>query len=906
MRPNAKWSVAILAGVVAAAVSCGGRQEAGRPGQQSGQPASARTASGRTAEQNAALPDGLRPIVETYRQIIILVEDERTLDPSQKERANLTGRVLYQENHQRLASLAETLGGEVATGQKACPRTAAFLDVVERSAELHDADKLVFADVLGDLDEAASVVKPGDAVGALRARLGEDRAALTQIRALYEKELDQIFGRFETRGMTVRREAWDAYVAFLRTRFRADAILKAHADRIPVLASGKPGAATDTTLETTGARLPLKSLVLTFDDGPHRRYTDQVREILERFNVKAVFFEVGQNVAAMSAAGQVRATRASSATRRLLEAGEAVANHTFSHELLPKLSDQAIADQIERTDRVLRAVPNVTATLFRPPYGARDERVMAAIGAHRLTSVLWNIDSRDWADPIPKSIANRVIQEVEGEKRGVVLFHDIHQRTVEALPLVIETLQARGYRFLSWNGSAFVDTAPPALSPPALPQARTPLYRESWAVVVGIDNYRNWPKLSHAANDARAVRDLLVRKHAFKPENVTLLLNEEATRDRILSSIGDALSDPIKVKRDDRVLVFFAGHGTTRRLPSGRALGYIVPAEADLTNYQSQAISMTNFQDISESIPAKHILFVTDACYGGLALTRGGGQNYLQEVTRRTARQLLTAGGADEQVADNGPNGHSIFSWTVMQGLEGRADLNGDGFITASELAAYVGPVVSSLSHQTPAFGSLPGSEGGEFVFELEHESEFLSDTSSQLDEEAIKLNSELDRVRAEVAAKRARNEQLQQQLQAARAELSSGSAPPPPKPASALTAGEHNDRGMVLFREKHYREAAEEFQQAVKMNPTNALFANNLGYVYYRMNDAGHAAEWFEKTLALDPRRAIAYANLGDAYLALNRKPDARKAYEKYLELQPNAKYATTVRQKLEQIRNP
>ncbi len=167
-------------------------------------------------------------------------------------------------------------------------------------------------------------------------------------------------------------------------------------------------------------------------------------------------------------------------------------------------------------------------------------------------------------------------------------------------------------------------------------------------------------------------------------------------------------------------------------------------------------------------------------------------------------------------------------------------------------------------------------------------------------------LNSELDRLRAAVADKRARNEKLQQQVQAARAELAAGGgqAPPAPKPDSALTAGGHNDRGMVLFREKHYEQAAAEFQQAVKMNPSHALFANNLGFVYYRMNDAAHAAEWFEKTLALDPKRAIAYANLGDAYLALGRKPDARKAYEKYLEMQPNAKYATTVRQKLEQVR--
>jgi len=140
---------------------------------------------------------------------------------------------------------------------------------------------------------------------------------------------------------------------------------------------------------------------------------------------------------------------------------------------------------------------------------------------------------------------------------------------------------------------------------------------------------------------------------------------------------------------------------------------------------------MTNFQDIAEAIPAKHVLFVMDSRYSGLALTRGGAPlpvgNYLLQISSRTAREMFTAGGMDQQVADNGPNGHSVFTWTLLQGLDGRADLNGDGVITATELAAYVAPAVAALSHQTPAFGNLPGSEGGDFIFELHHETEFLT-----------------------------------------------------------------------------------------------------------------------------------------------------------------------------------
>jgi hypothetical protein len=67
-----------------------------------------------------------------------------------------------------------------------------------------------------------------------------------------------------------------------------------------------------------------------------------------------------------------------------------------------------------------------------------------------------------------------------------------------------------------------------------------------------------------------------------------------------------------------------------------------------------------------------------------------------------------------------------------LQGLDGRADLNGDGMITAPELAAYVAPAVSAFSHQTPTFGNLPGTEGGDFIFNLKHETEFLNNDSQQ------------------------------------------------------------------------------------------------------------------------------------------------------------------------------
>jgi tetratricopeptide (TPR) repeat protein len=282
-----------------------------------------------------------------------------------------------------------------------------------------------------------------------------------------------------------------------------------------------------------------------------------------------------------------------------------------------------------------------------------------------------------------------------------------------------------------------------------------------------------------------------------------------------------------------------------------------------------------------------------DSCYSGLALTRGTGMaksaNYLQEIARRLAREMFTAGGADEQVADNGPNGHSVFTWTLLQALDGRADLNGDGVITGAELAAYVAPAVSALSRQTPVFGNLPGSEGGDFIFDLQHESEFLNADSAQLGDDAIRVNSEVDRLRAQ-------NEALQKQLAAAQAQLQHQGQP-------AETALTLNDEGLRLYKEKKYDEAFAKFNQAAAEDSTNPEPANNAGFALFRMQKYDEAIAWFKKSIAMDPNRAVAYVNLGDAYLKLDQKENAHQAYQKYLELAPTGRSAAYAKQKLTEL---
>ena len=393
------------------------------------------------------------------------------------------------------------------------------------------------------------------------------------------------------------------------------------------------------------------------------------------------------------------------------------------------------------------------------------------------------------------------------------------------------------------------------------------------------------------------MREALVTRFGFKPDNVTLLTDAEATRANILKAMNERFGDAKRVKRDDRVFVFFAGHGSTRKLPSGREVGYIVPVDAGLNDLQADAIAMPQLQEVAEAITAKHALFVIDACYSGLGLTRAGSvaadSNFARTNARRIGRQMMTAGGADQQVADDGPGGHSVFTWTLLQALNGKADLNGDGLITATELAAYVAPAVSAIAHQTPAFGSLPGSEGGEFVFELPTAQEpGLSGAVAQLDDKASQLAAKIDEAstasrQAAPAAGGASGVQVtikgldgkDQALAATTARVD---------PGARVAAQRANDRGLQLYRERRYDEAEAAFKEALQLQPKFALAANNLGFVLYRRAKFAEAAGWFEKAVEMDASRSLAWLNLGDARLQAGDDAKAMAAYKTFLALAP------------------
>ena len=845
----------------------------------------------------SVIASDMKKMLDAYRKMIVLTLDEDGLPASAREQANRVGQQLFHENQERIAKTDDALAALVASNDpRRFEAIGGLLDYVESGEGLYDADRLAFRELMQALQ--AHVAKDSSLPAIkMHKRISDDLDALAEIERMYDREIRAVFERFESRSIVLKREKWDSYVAYLKTLFQRERILKDYGVVLPYPAKPEPEEsapqASKEEDEIFGKALPKKTIVLTFDDGPHRRYSEEIAAILKQYDAPAVFFNVGRNLGALDAHGAARLNAGADVSRKLKAAGYVLANHSYSHAQLSKQSGDALKAEIFNTDTLLKAVDPQRSDLFRFPYGARNKEGMHLLAGAHLKSVMWNIDSLDWADPVPSSIAERVLRSVDKEGRGIILFHDIHERTVKALPAVLERLQAEGYQFAGWDGSTFKVSGNAAPTP--VPRAAATGYANSWAILVGIDTYQKWPKLQYAVRDAEGVGQVLVQKFGFAPERVITLKNEQATRTGILAAFHDKLAHG-GLQPNDRVFVFFAGHGATRKLSSGRDLGYIIPWDADPDKLATDAIPMTEIQNIAESLQAKHELFVMDACYSGLGLTRGGANtSFLRDNARRLGRQMLTAGGTDQLVSDGGPNGHSVFTWTLLQGLGGKADLNGDGLITATELAAYVAPAVSSVSKQTPAFGSLPGSEGGDFVFELPEESEFLNTNTAQLSNDAIALNTKLD-AKASAPASTV----VVKDLQGGTSTITAPAAVPV---SSRQQAQRANDHGLQLYKEKQYAQAEAQFTEALKLRPNFALAANNLGFVFYKQDKYAEAARWFENAIRMDPSRAIAYMNLGDAYARAGDTGKAKAAYKTYLELAPNSAGAGYARQQVDKL---
>lgn len=247
--------------------------------------------------------------------------------------------------------------------------------------------------------------------------------------------------------------------------------------------------------------------------------------------------------------------------------------------------------------------------------------------------------------------------------------------------------------------------------------SETKLYDKSFAVIIGIDNYEHLPPLLGAVKDAQSIETEL-KKQGF--ETYTLI-NQNASRKGIAEFLGDQLGKKVNV--NDRVFIYFAGHGVSTG-SSDSIMGYLMPVDANRDSPRSSGISMDELQNWLADYRSKHVMFVADACYSGLALnTRSVGisqstTDYLRHVTSKEVRVALVAGGAGEEANEHG--GHGLFTYFLLEALHGAADSNQDGVITSLEITAYISPRVSETARtkfraqQNPQMGR---RGEGEFIF---------------------------------------------------------------------------------------------------------------------------------------------------------------------------------------------
>ncbi|MDF0643188.1 MAG: caspase family protein [Nitrospira sp.] len=245
----------------------------------------------------------------------------------------------------------------------------------------------------------------------------------------------------------------------------------------------------------------------------------------------------------------------------------------------------------------------------------------------------------------------------------------------------------------------------------------------AWAVVIGIDGYQYAPKLRYAVSDAKAVA------HALETQGfqTTVLYDAQATRRAIVSELGGKLVK--RVSPRDRVLIYYAGHGVEQKVEGGKVMGYLLPVDGEMDDFAGTSISMGLIKELADALPSKHVLFVVDSCYGGIAgqsfrsasLSKTT-EDYVRLITRERGRQVITAGGADQEALESPEWGHSVFTHYFLNGIEeGLADLNNDGIIPASELYTYLDSRVYAAAQlkghtQRPELWSL-AAEKGEFVF---------------------------------------------------------------------------------------------------------------------------------------------------------------------------------------------
>lgn len=236
-----------------------------------------------------------------------------------------------------------------------------------------------------------------------------------------------------------------------------------------------------------------------------------------------------------------------------------------------------------------------------------------------------------------------------------------------------------------------------------------------YVACIGIDKYKNVPRLKYATADARAMAQYLQKSLSVPDENMYVLLNEQATLTNIKNTLGVKIRQ--RANKSDMVIIYFSGHGAPEADPyspdDDGVSKYLLPIDAQMDALYATALPMDEVRNIFRRLISERVIFMADTCYSGAAggrtlmpsgtQYRSVNQDNLLARLRDTGkgRVILTASQGSEVSQEKDELGHGVFTYYLLRGLDGEADRNGDHTITISELYEYVSKEVPKATKNT-------------------------------------------------------------------------------------------------------------------------------------------------------------------------------------------------------------
>lgn len=179
-----------------------------------------------------------------------------------------------------------------------------------------------------------------------------------------------------------------------------------------------------------------KLVALTFDDGPCPGVTERVLDTLRQYGAHATFFMLGENV-----------EKYGDLVQRVYREGHQIGNHSWSHEWFTKIDEKEMRSSLENTQNEIEKACGKRPFLHRPPYGDIDDNTFAVIGSCDLSAIIWSIDPKDWKRLGAEVTFENVVNK--SEDGDIILLHDIHEQTADALKMIMPKLVEKGFEFVT-------------------------------------------------------------------------------------------------------------------------------------------------------------------------------------------------------------------------------------------------------------------------------------------------------------------------------------------------------------------------------------------------------------------------------------------------------------------------